>query len=198
MNISNSNHIKNVNLSRYRRCTIIIKSHARSLQSRSQWPSNKTSQDLGPNNYHLVQYSQRYEATSQSKAHEVLHRSSYDIGKLYWSSFEPDWTLLCGGWVGSLFIAIKFFIFWLEMSPKSPWTQQSTIVLYGCWRYREKVEAGKKRSQYNPFSNPSAHTPLSNHWTFCPIHKYLLDPQLWLSQDVSSFIKIIIKKRPTG
>ena len=169
-------------------------------KSTKQEPVTKQQKKAGPgsNNYHLVQYSQRYEATSQSKAHEVLHRSSNDIGKLYWSSFEPDWTLLCGGWVGSVFIAIKFFIFWLEMSPKSPWTQQSTFALYGCYKeremYREKVEAGKKRSQYNPFSNPSAHTPLLNHWAFCPIHKYLLDPQSWLSQDFSSsFIIIIIK-----
>ena len=189
----------NVNLSRHWRGSIIIKSHAiQEVYKAGAKQENKAGP--GSNNYHLVQYSQRYEATSQSKAHEVLHRSSNDIGKLYWSSFEPDWILICGGWVGSVFIAIKFFFLLIRNESKvtvnSAVNYCTGVTRKG--RYREKVEAGKKRSQYNPFSNPSAHTPLSNHWTFCPIHKYLLDPQLWLSQDVSSFIKIIIKKRPTG
>ena len=81
----------NENLSRHRRGTIIIKSHA-IQEVYKQEPVSKQQNKAGPgsNNHHLVQYSQRYEAKSQSKAHEVLHSSSYNIGKLYWSSFEPD------------------------------------------------------------------------------------------------------------
>ena len=61
-------------------------------KSTKQEPVTKQQNKAGPgsNNYHIVQYSQRYEAKSQSKAHEVLHSSGHNIGKLYWSSFEPD------------------------------------------------------------------------------------------------------------
>ena len=81
----------NKNLSRHRKGTIIIKV-TQLKKSTKQEPVTKQQNKAGPgsNNHHLVQYSHRYEATSQSKAYEVLHSSSYDIGKLYWSSFEPD------------------------------------------------------------------------------------------------------------